>query len=318
LAAYQLAIRLGADFVEPDLVATRDGVLVARHENQIDTTTDVAQHPRFADRHTTKVIDGVELTGWFVEDFTLAELKTLRAVERLPQVRPGNTRYDGRFEVPTFDEILDLVADEGRRRGVTVGVYPETKNPTYFESLGISLNTALVRSLRAHGLDRPNAPVFVQSYEMANLQQLATMTRVPLVQLIDKVGAPFDRVVAGERLSYADLATPAGLRRVAGYAHAIGPDKSLLLPRAADGSVLAATDLVEQAHAAGLLVHAYTLRDENRFLPADFRLDGGPDAKGDAFGEYELLLDLGVDGVFTDYADTAVQARDWWQERRSA
>jgi glycerophosphoryl diester phosphodiesterase len=318
LASYELAIRMGADYVEPDLVSTRDGVLVARHENEIGGTTDVARRAEFARRRTTKVVDGQQLTGWFVEDFTLAELKTLRAVERLPKVRPGNTRYDGRFEVPTFAEVLELVAVEGRRRGVTIGVYPETKSPTYFASLGLSLNEALVRTLREHDLDRPNAPVFVQSYEVGNLRELATMTRVPLVQLLDDRGAPFDLVAAGDGTSYADLATFEGLRGIASYACAVGPEKNLLLPRSPDGSMLAPTDLVPAAHEVGLLVHAYTLRDENRFLPADFRRGGGPDAKGDAFSEYELLLDLGVDGVFSDYADTAVQARDWWQQRRAS
>lgn len=316
LASYQLAIRLGADYIEPDLVSTKDGVLVARHENEIAGTTDVARHPEFAQRRSTKVVNGLTVTGWFVEDFTLAELKTLRAVERLPQVRPGNTRYDGRFEVPTFDEILDLAATEGRRRGVTIGVYPETKSPTYFQQLGLPLNAPLVRSLRTHGLDRPNAPVLVQSYEMDNLRELATMTRVPLVQLLDSESGPYDREAAGDPISYADLATPAGLRTIAGYASVVGVDKELLLPRSADGSMLAPTDLVEHAHEAGLQVHAYTLRDENRYLPAHLRLGGGPDAKGDAFSEYELLLDLGVDGFFSDYTDTAVQARDWWQQRQ--
>jgi glycerophosphoryl diester phosphodiesterase len=318
LASYELAIRLGADFVEPDLVSTCDGVLVARHENEIGGTTDVARHPGFARRRCTKVVDGEEVTGWFVEDFTLAELKTLRAVERLPQVRPGNTRYDGRFEVPTFAEVLELAAREGRRRNVTIGVYPETKNPTYFASLGLSLNDALVATLLEHDLDRPNAPVFVQSYEVGNLQELSTMTRVPLVQLLDDRGGPYDLAAMGSTTSYADLATAEGLRSIAAYAAGVGPDKDLLLPRSADGSMLHPTSLVADAHAAGLFVHAYTLRDENRFLPADLRLAGGPDAKGNAFGEYERLLDLGVDGFFCDHTDTGVQARDWWQQRRAS
>ena len=177
LASYELAIRMGADYIEPDLVSTKDGVLVARHENEIGGTTDVAQHPEFADRRTTKSIDGRQVTGWFTEDFTLAELKTLRAKERLPQVRPSNTRYDGRFEVPTFDEVLDLAAKESKRRGVTIGVYPETKHPTYFDSIGLSLEEPLVRTLKAHHLDRANAPVFVQSFETSNLRELAGESR---------------------------------------------------------------------------------------------------------------------------------------------
>ena len=318
LEAYRLAIQLGADVVEPDVVPTKDGRLIARHENELSGTTDIATRPEFADRHTTKVVDGLELTGWFVEDLTLAEVKTLRAVERLPDVRPANTRYDGRFEVPTFDEVLELAATESRRRGYSVGVYPETKNPTYFASLGLSLNEPLVQSLRAHSLDRPGAPVFVQSYETANLRELAAMSRVRLVQLLDVASGPYDLLAAGEGTTYADMVTPVGLRGIATYADAIGPDKELLLPWSADGTVLQHTGLVDRAHEAGLLVHAYTLRDENRYLPVDFRIGDSPDEKGDAFGEYEILMDLGVDGFFADYTDTAVQARDWWHERRIA
>jgi glycerophosphoryl diester phosphodiesterase len=313
LASYQLAIRLGADYIEPDLVSTGDGVLVARHDPEIGATTDVSVRPEFEGRHTTKLVDGLELTGWFVEDFTLQELKTLRAVERLPGVRPANTRYDRRFEIPTFDEVLELAAVEGRRRGVPVGVYPETKNPTYFDDLDLSLEEPLLRSLRVHDLDRPHAPVYLQSYEIGNLHRLAGMTALPLVQLIDVVGGPYDRTVAGTPLSFADMATPAGLRDIAEYATVLAPDKDQVMPRALDGSLLAPTTLVEDAHREGLLVHAYTLRDENAFLPADLWVGDGPGAKGDAFTEYELLLGLGVDGLFSDYTDTAVQARDWWQ-----
>ena len=318
LASYELAIRLGAEFIEPDLVSTRDGVLVARHENELSGTTDIATRPEFTDRRTTKVVDGFEASGWFVEDLTLAEVKTLRALERLPEVRPGNTRYDGRFEVPTFDEVLELATTESRRRGHPVGVYPETKNPTYFASLGLSLNEPLVRSLRAHSLDRPGAPVFVQSYETANLRELAAMSHVRLVQLLDVESGPYDLLAAGEGTTYADMVTPVGLREIATYAHAIGPDKELLLPWSVHGTVLRHTGLVDRAHEAGLLVHAYTLRDENRYLPVDFRIGDSPDEKGDAFSEYEILMDLGVDGFFADYTDTAVQARDWWHERRIA
>ena len=198
LAAYKLAIQMGADYVEPDLVSTKDGVLVARHENEISGTTDVADHPEFADRRTTKVVDGHEVTGWFTEDFTLAELKTLRAEERLPDVRPGNTRYDGRYQVPTFDEVLDLVARESRRRGEVVGVYPETKHPTYFDSVGLSLEEPLVEALQRHHLNRPNARVYIQSFETGNLRELADTVRVPLVQLVDATGAPYDLQAAGD------------------------------------------------------------------------------------------------------------------------
>ncbi len=315
LAAYRLAIRMGADYIEPDLVSTRDGVLVARHENEISGTTDVASRPEFADRRTTKTIDGRRVTGWFTEDFTLAELKTLRATERLPDVRPGNTRYDGRYEVPTFDEILDLVARESRSRGEVVGVYPETKHPTYFDSVGLSLEEPLARALGAHGLDRPNALVFVQSFETANLRHLDEMVRVPLVQLVAASGAPYDLVAAGDRRTYDDLVTPGGLREVSTYADAVGPDKNRVIPRDADGFLTAPTPLVDDAHGAGLLVHPYTFRDENQFLPAECRKGSDPNAEGDAFCEYDAFFDAGVDGVFSDFTDTALEARERWLSR---
>lgn len=317
LAAYRLAIRMGADYVEPDLVSTKDGVLVARHENEISETTDVAARPEFADRRTTKVVDGVPMTGWFTEDFTLAELKTLRAVERMPDVRPDNTRYDGRFEVPTFDEVLDLVASESRRRGTPVGVYPETKHPTYFDEIGLSLEEPLVRSLRGHGLDRTNAPVFVQSFETGNLRDLATMTRVPLVQLVSSSGAPYDRVAAGDPTTYRQMVTPAGLAEIATYADGLGANKDVVLPRDASGALAGPTDVVPDAHAEGLLVHVWTMRDENRFMATDFRRGDDPNAKGDARAEIHAFLDAGVDGLFGDHPDTAVDAVESWLATRS-
>ena len=231
LASYRLAIRLGADYVEPDLVSTKDGVLVARHENEISGTTDVADRPEFTDRKTTKTIDGRLVTGWFTEDFTLAELKTLRAKERLPEVRPDNTRYDGRFEVPTFQEVLDLVKEESRRSGRRIGVYPETKHPTYFDSIGLSLEEPLVRTLRRNGLDKKGSRVFVQSFETGNLRDLDEMTKAPLVQLVDAQGAPYDLVAAGDPRKYADLITPDGLDQIAEYADGLGANKDLVLPR---------------------------------------------------------------------------------------
>jgi glycerophosphoryl diester phosphodiesterase len=316
LAGYRLAIRMGADYIEPDLVSTKDGVLVARHENDITGTTDVADHPEFADRRTTKTIDGNQVTGWFTEDFTLAELRTLRAKERLPMVRPGNTRYDGRFQVPTFDEVLDLARQESRRRGTPVGVYPETKHPTYFDSIGLSLEEPLVRALRSHGLDRPSAPVFVQSFETGNLRELNDMVRVPLVQLVDSGGAPYDLSSSGDDRTYADLVSPEGLREVATYADAVGANKDLVLPRDAAGATGEPSDLVHDAHAAGLLVHVWTMRDENQFMATNFRNGADPNAKGDARGEIQAFLDAGVDGLFGDYPDTAVDARDSWLEER--
>ncbi|BFU47160.1 glycerophosphodiester phosphodiesterase [Krasilnikovia sp. MM14-A1004] len=309
LAAYRLAIRMGADYIEPDLVATRDGVLVARHENEISGTTDVARHPEFADRHTTKAIDGVAVTGWFTEDFTLAELRTLRAAERLPAVRPKNVLFDGRLEIPTFDEVVELALAEGRRLGRPIGVYPETKHPSYFASIGLSLEEPLLTALRRHGLDGRDAPVLIQSFETGNLRKLARMTDVRLIQLLDSRGRPWDHTVAGDARGYRDLATPAGLAGIAGYAHGIGPDKNLLVPRSATGRLLAANSVVHNAHEAGLAVHAWTFRAENRFLPLDFRVGTDPHARGDIAAEFDLFLRLGVDGVFTDHPDTAVAAR---------
>jgi len=303
LASYELAIRMGADFIEPDLVSTKDGVLVARHENEISTTTNVADHPEFADRLATKTVDGLSLTGWFTEDFTLAELKTLRAKERLPDVRPNNTIYDGRFPIPTFQEVIDLAA---RYR---VGIYPETKHPTYFDSIGLSLEEPLVATLRANGLDGADAKVFVQSFETTNLRQLNRVIDVPLVQLIGGTGAPYDLVAAGRDLTYDDLVTQAGLRQIARYADGIGPDKNRIVPRDAAGFLLEPTALVDNAHVAGLLVHPYTFRAENMFLPMDFRIGTDPNRYGDIAAEYELFFDLGVDGLFADQPDIAVYAR---------
>ena len=314
LASYQLAIEMGADFIEPDLVATRDGVLVARHENEISGTTDVSNRPEFAARRTTRTVGGHRVTGWFTEDFLLAELKTLRAKERLPSVRPANTWYDGRFEIPTFEEILELAERGGRERGVTIGVYPETKHPSYFASIGLPLEEPLVAALRRHHLDRPNAPVLVQSFETGNLRALASTVSVPLVQLVEAGGAPYDLRAAGDPRSYRDLLTGPGLAEVAGYAAAVGVPKSLVLSAQGRGT----DGLVARAHAAGLLVHAWTVRDENRYLEERFRTAADPDAHGDAVGETVALLEAGVDGVFTDQSDTAVRARDLWHARTPA
>jgi glycerophosphoryl diester phosphodiesterase len=313
LEAYRLAIRLGADYIEPDLVSTKDGVLVARHENEISGTTDVADHPGFADRRTTKVIDGRPVTGWFTEDFTLAELKTLRAKERLPEVRPDNTRWDGRFQVPTLDEVLMMVRHESRRAKRTIGVYPETKHPTYFDSLGLSLEEPLVRALKEHHLDRRNAEVAVQSFETRNLQELDLMTQVPLIQLVDASGAPYDRVAAGDPTTYADLVTPAGLSQIAGYADGVGANKNLVLPRdPATGATGEPSALVDDAHARGLVVHVWTLRDENQFMATNFRIGTDPNAKGDGYAEATAFLDAGVDGIFADHPDTTLAARNDW------
>lgn len=305
LAAYRLAITQGADFIEPDLVLTKDGVLVARHENEIGETTDVASRPEFAARRTTKQIDGRPVTGWFTEDFTLAELRTLRARERLPQLRPANTAFDGQEPIPTFAEVIALAQAESARLGRPIGVYPETKHPTYFDGLGLPFDRPLIAALEAAGWNRADAPVFIQSFEVGNLQRLSGQTRVRLVQLLAAEGAPFDQ----PRTPYAAMTTPEGLKAIARYAAGIGPQKDLLIPRAAEGRLGAPTDLAVRARAAGLLVHPWTFRPENFFLPLERRTGASPIARGDGAGEIAAFLALGVDGVFADHPADAVAAR---------
>jgi len=314
LASYQLAIDLGADFIEPDLVSTRDGHLVARHENDISGTTDVASHPEFASRRATKLIDGLSVTGWFTEDFTLAELKTLRARERLPALRPQNATFDGQFEIPTFEEVIALAQREGRRRHRVIGVYPETKHPTYFQRIGLALEEPLIRTLNATGLGDQRDAVFIQSFEVHNLQKLRRMTRLPLIQLIDATGAPFDFVAAGDPRTYADLVTPTGLHEVARYADGIGVNMDLIVPRDATGKLQAPTELIPDAHAEHLRVHAWTFRAENTFLPLDFQIGDPKDPafaglRGDFPAELKLFFGLGLDGVFSDQSDVVVAVR---------
>jgi glycerophosphoryl diester phosphodiesterase len=311
LASYSLAIALGADYVEPDLVSTKDHVLVARHENEIGGTTDVASHPEFADRHATKVIDGVTITGWFTEDFTLAELKTLRAKERLPAIRPANTTFDGQFEIPTFQEVLDLVAQANadRRHADRVGVYPETKHPTYFDSIGLSLEEPLVATLEANGYRNPNDRAFIQSFEVGNLRQLDTMTRLQLVQLFSATGQPFDFAAAGNPTTYAQMATPDGLAEVATYAEGIGADKTMVIPVGADGNLATPTPLVADAHRQHLIVHIYTLRAENNFVPPALRTSTNPSQRGNVEAEFAAYWAAGIDGLFSDNPDIAVGTR---------
>ncbi|MDF2575237.1 MAG: glycerophosphodiester phosphodiesterase [Agromyces sp.] len=308
LAAYETAILQCADFIEPDVVATRDGVLVARHENEISGTTDVASRTQFADRRTTKTIDGVAVTGWFTEDFTLAELKTLRAIERLPQVRPQNTAFNGLYQVPTLDEVIDLARHSISCQGAPIGVYPETKHPTYFDSIGLSLEEPLVAQLTSNGLDAADAPVIVQSFEVSNLQELDGLTEVPLAQLISSSGRPYDFTVSGDPRTYADLVTPAGLAEIAGYADGIGVEKSVAIPRTADGTLGTPTQVIGDAHRAGLDVHGWTFRRENAFLPAEFRSSSDPTGIGDLAGEIRVFVEAGLDGLFSDNPDVAVAA----------
>jgi glycerophosphoryl diester phosphodiesterase len=321
LTSYFIAIQQGADFVEPDLVMTRDAVLVARHENEIGATTNVADHVEFAKRRKAKVVDGVALEGWFTEDFTLAELKTLRARERIADVRPDNVRFDGQFEIATFEEILALVRAAEAVRGVRaqqlglpaparIGVYPETKHPSYFNNLGLAMEAPLVAALARWDFAGADAPVFVQSFEVGNLIALRTMTKLPLVQLVEAVGQPYDFTAAGEARSYADLMTPAGLVEVARYANAIGVDKTLIIPRNADDSLGRPTKLVTDAHAQGLAVHGWTFRAENYFLPRRFRSSSARARRGNLAAELNAYLATGMDGFFTDQPDLGVRARD--------
>jgi glycerophosphoryl diester phosphodiesterase len=296
LASYVLAARLGADFIEPDLVSTADGVLVARHEPQLGGTTDIATRPEFADRRTTRVIDGTTYEGWFVDDLTLAELRTLRAVERIPALRPANTRFDGRFPVPTFAEILDLRTRLSASVGRPIGVYPETKHPGYFAERGLPLERRVVDALRGAGLDAPSAPVLVQSFDPDSLGELRAALAVPLVQLVDD-DAP-------------QLVTADGLAAIAGYADAVGVHKNLVIPPAPDGALGTPGPLVADAHALGLAVHAFTFRDENAFLPVDLRRGTADADLGDGRAECLAHLRAGVDGLFADNPDTAVAARE--------
>ncbi len=309
LAAYALAIAQGADYIEPDVVATADGELVARHENEISATTDVALHPEFAGRRTTKLVDGETQTGWFTEDFTLAELKTLRAVERLPLARPANTDHDRLHQIPTIGEVAALAAASRTADGRRIGICPETKHPSYFAELGLPLEARLLDALAAAGYIDRHDPAMIQSFETTNLRWLGRQTSIPLVQLIKGTGAPWDLASTGDARRYADLASPAGLRQISGYAEVLGVDKTLIVPRDAMGRLLAPTPLAAQAHAVGLQVCGYTFRRENQFLPLQFRSSSDPYAAGDLQGEVRAHLAAGMDAFFTDNPDLGFAAR---------
>jgi glycerophosphoryl diester phosphodiesterase len=315
VASYELAARMGADYIEADLVPTKDGVLVCRHEPDISQTTDVAAHPEFADRRTTRTIDGQTMTGWFTSDFTLAELKTLHAVERLPDVRQRNTIYNWFYPVLTAQEYLDTVSRMSAELHRPVGAYLETKHPTFFRQAGIDVDAKLVDLLNRNNLNTPNAKIFVESFE-TNLRQLHTQLTVPLIQLIDSSGAPADRLAAGDKRTFADMTTPAGLADIATYAQGIGPDKSLIVPTDPAGNPGPPTSLVTDAHKVGLKLHPYTFRDENQFLPTTLRTDANPNDYGRAIDEDVEFFRLGVDGIFTDNTDTGVLARSIFESQQ--
>ncbi|MDQ3851033.1 MAG: glycerophosphodiester phosphodiesterase [Actinomycetota bacterium] len=313
LASYRVGARLGADYVEPDLVATKDHVLVARHEPAIGATTDVADHSEFAGRRTTKVIDGVTFADdWFTEDFTLAELKTLRAKERLPALRQRNTIYDGRYTIPTFQEVIDLRDQLSRALGRKIGIVPELKHSTYFRSIGLPLEEPFIQALRHDHIANRAGKVTVQSFEIDNLKALdRLLPGVPLVQLLDaKANRPGDVLAAGGSVTYGQMAAPHGLREVARYADVVSPSKDYIVPRDASGRSQPPTTFVQDAHAAGLDVVAYTFRNENSFLPLELRSSANAADYGNAIAEYRQFFDLGVDGVFSDNPDTAKAARD--------
>ena len=307
--SYNLAIDQGCDFIEPDLVPTKDGHLVARHENEIGGTTDVAGRPEFADRKATKTIDGQQVTGWFTEDFTLAELKTLRARERLPQLRPANTKYDGQASLLTFDEVVAIAKAGSQRTGRTIGVYPEMKHPSYFARIGLPIEDRLVALLKKNDLDSATAPVFVQCFEVTPLKTIRAKTKARLVLLTASEGGPADL----PSVTYAQLVSPSGLKEVALYADGLGPEKTQIVPQDAT-NLLPATSLVKDAHAAGLVVHPWTVRAENYFLPSSLRR-GDPAAAdylaqpGEVSAVFKALYAAGVDGLFSDFPGLAVAAR---------
>jgi glycerophosphoryl diester phosphodiesterase len=322
LQSYALAIKLGADYVEPDLVATKDGHLIARHEPDITNTTNVAEHPEFADRKRTAMVDGFPVTGWFASDFTLAEIKTLRAVQTFPE-RPQ--RFNGRFKIPTLEEVIDLVKRESRKRDRRIGIYPETKHPTYHEDLGLALEPRLVKILKRAGWDSRRDPVFIQSFEQSNLMRLNRMIGVRLVQLVDAndvnpdgtldYTAPFDRpydwTVSGdpelESRTFGFFATDEGLEEISTYADGIGPWKRYIVSTLGTGpessrTLAPPTTLIRRAHAHGLLIHTWTFRNEQSRLVSDYG--------GNPINEYLQFYELGIDGVFSDFPDTAFTARE--------
>ncbi|MEO7411725.1 MAG: glycerophosphodiester phosphodiesterase family protein [Opitutaceae bacterium] len=321
LAAYKLAIEQGAQFIEPDLVSTKDGVLIARHEPLLaiyneatntvgEATTNVAELPQFAARRTTRILDGIPLNGWWAQDFTLAEIKTLKARERIPAIRPANVAFNDQFEIPTLQEVITLAQTQTALLGRTIGIYPETKHPTYHDSIGLSLEEPLINALKANGLAGADAAVFIQSFEVANLKEinLRPDISVPLVQLFGGSGQPYDFTAAGNPTTYDQMGTAAGLAQIATYANGVGPNKNRVIPMVGANLGATPTSFVPDAHAVGLLVHPYTYRRENTFLPNQFDSSANPIEPGDLRGEILAYLAAGIDGFFTDNPDIGTGA----------
>ncbi len=301
MLSYRLAIEQGADFIEPDLVMTKDRHFIVRHENEISGATNIAAHPEFAARKTTKIVDSQKITGWFTEDFDLAELMTLRARERLPQLRPESARFDGQAPLVTYQEVIDLAKSESRRLGRTIGTYPEMKHPTYFAGLGMPMERMLADVLKANDLNSPTAPVFVQCFEVGALKTFMTLSKAPRIFLMDSAGGPFDG-----KASYADLARD--MKVIAAFATGVGPNWSMVVPTV-DGALGPPTSLVADAHAAGLSVHPWTVRAENFFLPKALQSNANPAEHGDVTAVYKALFASGIDGLFSDFPGLAAQAR---------
>jgi glycerophosphoryl diester phosphodiesterase len=303
LASFRLAIAEGGDFIEPDLVLTKDGQFVVRHENDISQTTDVALRPEFAQRLSTRQIQGQGVSGWFTEDFTLAELKTLRCRERLPKLRPESAKFNGQETIPTFQEVIDLAKAESARLKRVIGTYPEMKHASYFAGLGMPMEGRLADILKKNGLDGPNAPVFIQCFDVLPLKTIMTLCKAPRIQLVEPNGGPTDVT-----LRYKDMVSPSGLKAIAAYANGVGPQYEMVIPTV-DGGLGPATPLVADAHAAGLAVHPWTVRAENAFLPPKLRNGTDPMVHGDVDALYHALYAAGIDGLFSDFPGLAVKAR---------
>ncbi|CAG9575869.1 unnamed protein product [Danaus chrysippus] len=309
LGSYALAVTMGADYVEPDLVMTRDGHLIARHENELSFSTNVDQHPEFADRRRTQTINGRNISGWFSEDFTLEEIKTLRSKETMSIFRIANVRMNEAFQVPTFQEVIDLIKVLEISENRTIGICPEIKYGTHFQQLGLAMEELVVNVLHKNGYVERNAPAFIQSFEVTNLKQLKKITDIRLIQLYGaKSSTPYDQVLLGSNLTFGYMATPEGLANVATYASGVGPEKSYIIPRNLLNKLDTPTSFVKDAHALGLEVHPYTFRAENIFLPREYQIND-VNGLGNLTQEIKAFIDTGIDGLFIDHPDKLISVR---------